>query len=973
MNINNTAGYVPPDTCGAAGTSQYVETVNQDIDIYNKSNGTSLARTDLGTFFFTTGGLGQPSQPFQSDPIVVWDEQIQRFIVGDEDLSNNTSTAYFDLAVSKSATPTTLGTANWNFYRLTTTENGYFCDYPGNFGWNHDAFVFTENMFPNPNGNYHSQIVTVNIQDLVNGVTQANLHYYNTDDFNEFSLRPAVMHDSVAGDPLWFVEDNFDGQTIDVVQMTNELSSSATVNFTTLNVNSFTEISDPTGDPLQPDGSAITTTVDSRIIKVAEQGGELVACQAITDATGDRDFARWYEINVTGATPAITQQGNLVAGHAGSANYYDVYPSIDINSQGDIGMTYVESADVSSSVEYMSMYVTGWTPADAAGTMETPILVKAGDSNNGDSREGDLSSIDVEANGTFWAANEWATGGSWSTEVANFAVHAGPSLANIEIPNLAFNSGDPAENITQTLTVSDPDSTTLVGATVKISSNDVPAEDVLGFTNQNGITGSFNAATGTLTLSGTATLAQYQAALRSVTYFDTNVNPSTTTRTVSFQVNDGSVYNNNSSLVTRNITVGPHIAPSLANIEAGPISYVGGQGPVNITASLTVSDVDSTTIASATVSIGPGFVSTEDVLGFSNTANITGSFNSATGVLTLTGVDSVANYQAALRSVTYNDPNISATVGTRTVTFQVNDALVNNNFSNTQARNISVTQHAPPVLAGIEAGTIAYTAGEGAVAITNSLTVSDSDSTTIASATVAISTGLVSAEDVLSFTNQNGITGSYNSGTGVLTLTGVTTVANYQTALRSVTYTDSNLLPVASTRTVTFQVNDGYVVNNLSNTQSRNISVTDHVAPVLANIEPGTIAYTAGQGTVQITGALTVADSDSATISNATVSITSGYVKAEDVLAFANTANITGSYNSNTGVLTLTGADTLANYQAALRSVTYQDTNLLPVAGTRTVTFQVNDGFANNNLSNTQARNISVASSRDDLQASKLE
>ena len=56
-----------------------------------------------------------------------------------------------------------------------------------------------------------------------------------------------------------------------------------------------------------------------------------------------------------------------------------------------------------------------------------------------------------------------------------------------------------------------------------------------------------------------------------------------------------------------------------------------------------------------------------------------------------------------------------------------------------------------------------------------------------------------SGEDSLSFTNQNGITGTYNSGTGVLTLTGTTTVANYQTALRSVTYTNGSENPSADT------------------------------------------------------------------------------------------------------------------------------------------------------------------------------
>ncbi len=66
-------------------------------------------------------------------------------------------------------------------------------------------------------------------------------------------------------------------------------------------------------------------------------------------------------------------------------------------------------------------------------------------------------------------------------------------------------------------------------------------EDVLAFTNVPGtmgnISGTWDATTGTLTLSsagGTATAAQWQAAMRSVTYFDTSDTPSTGTRTVTF-------------------------------------------------------------------------------------------------------------------------------------------------------------------------------------------------------------------------------------------------------------------------------------------------------------------------------------------------------------------------------------------------------------------------------------------------------
>ena len=62
---------------------------------------------------------------------------------------------------------------------------------------------------------------------------------------------------------------------------------------------------------------------------------------------------------------------------------------------------------------------------------------------------------------------------------------------------------------------------------------------MLGFVNQNGITGAYDATTGVLTLIGVSSLANYQAALRSVTYANTSDNPSDAARTISFQVDDG--------------------------------------------------------------------------------------------------------------------------------------------------------------------------------------------------------------------------------------------------------------------------------------------------------------------------------------------------------------------------------------------------------------------------------------------------
>src|SRR6202008_3341109 len=110
--------------------------------------------------------------------------------------------------------------------------------------------------------------------------------------------------------------------------------------------------------------------------------------------------------------------------------------------------------------------------------------------------------------------------------------------------------------------------------------------------------------------------------------------------------------------------------------------------------------------------------------------------------------------------------------------------------------------------------TATFTGGGTPVTLDGTLTVADQVSTTLASAAVSISSGF-SAGDTLNFTNQNGITGSYNATTGVLTLTGSATLANYQTALDSITYSfsPSNGDPTGggsdTTRTISWVANDG--------------------------------------------------------------------------------------------------------------------------------------------------------------------
>jgi gliding motility-associated-like protein len=119
-------------------------------------------------------------------------------------------------------------------------------------------------------------------------------------------------------------------------------------------------------------------------------------------------------------------------------------------------------------------------------------------------------------------------------------------------------------------------------------------------------------------------------------------------------------------------------APSLTGIEAAALNYDEGQAPTQITSSLTVSDPDSPLLTSATIQITGNYSSTEDLLQFTDAFSITGSFESLTGTLTLTGPASPADFTNALKAITYQNTNGDHPSNLiRTVSFTVNDGTSN--------------------------------------------------------------------------------------------------------------------------------------------------------------------------------------------------------------------------------------------------------------------------------------------------------
>ena len=107
----------------------------------------------------------------------------------------------------------------------------------------------------------------------------------------------------------------------------------------------------------------------------------------------------------------------------------------------------------------------------------------------------------------------------------------------------------------------------------------------------------------------------------------------------------------------------------------------------------------------------------------------------------------------------------------------------------------------------------------------------------------------------------------------------------------------------------------------------------------------GTLSYTENDGPKQVSGALSVVEPEGEAITGATASITAGYAAGQDALTWTDDLgdNISRDISSDAQTLVLTGTGTAAEYQAALRQVSYTNSSDSPDTTDRTVTYTATD------------------------------
>ena len=500
------------------------------------------------------------------------------------------------------------------------------------------------------------------------------------------------------------------------------------------------------------------------------------------------------------------------------------------------------------------------------------------------------------------------------------------------VVNVGYAAGGTPIPIDANLIILDVDSAELKSATVTVGGYQAGDELTWGTLPQNVAA---NVVDGLLTFTGSASVAEYQQLLRSVN-IATNVEALTAIRTISFRVVDAQDNQSVPAVVAVTVTALPEGAAPLVLASVVNVNYSAGGTPVPIDANLIILDLDSDSLQSATVTIGdfePGDELTWGALPQDVGADFTD------GVLTFTGEASLEDYQQLLRSVSIQTSS-GALTAIRSISFRVTDTLGQQSLPGLVAVTVvAVPQSVPPlVVPTIPA--VVYTAGEPALNIATLLNLVDVDSQNLSGATIALTGGNLDADETLSFTTQSGISGVYSAGT--LTLSGTATVAQYQAAIRSVTFsTDSSA--DATIRTISIVVTDAQGSSSLPGSVAVTVLAAPiNLAPLVTTSLLGPV-YTAGNDPEVVDSLVTIIDLDSTLLQGATVQISDGLTDG-DVLAFTSPSgsSISGTYVEATGTLTLSGTATVALYRQALRSVTFAADGSAPAA-TRTISFAVTD------------------------------
>lgn len=414
LDDNNTA--IPPDTHGAIGPSHLMETLNSEVAIFSKSTGAIISRVSLQGFWASLGtASGQAaSDPF--DPKVIYDQHSGRFIVVTLGGSQSPD-SWLMIGVSATADPT--GT----FYKwaIDADKDGgvqsfnNWADYPG-IGVDANYVYITANMLSTGgSSSLYPKVWVIPKAQLLTGSSSITLTEFRNPTGSGSTLQPAHTFGTSSAEYIIRQGEYISGtpprRLLRLAKITFSSGSPSWTDMGYIEVTSYPISALPLAPQLG--NTNLIDTGDTRLLNAVFRNGFIWTTHHVANDANTKTEAGWYQIDPAKASPSSpygtpTQQGRI----SDTSRWY-YYPSIAVNSNGDVGIGFSGS----SSSEYAGAYYTARRSSDTANTMQSVAVLKAGLApyfktfDGTENRWGDYSatSIDPEDDLAFWTMQEYAS------------------------------------------------------------------------------------------------------------------------------------------------------------------------------------------------------------------------------------------------------------------------------------------------------------------------------------------------------------------------------------------------------------------------------------------------------------------------------------------------------------------------------------------------------------------------------------
>jgi hypothetical protein len=406
---------VPPDPHMAVGPNHVIATVNSRFHIYDRE-GNLLKNIDADAWC----GAAVPN-PGAFDPQIIYDHYEGRWFMLWDSQSGGTQTAWFIISYSDDEDP--LGT--WYMYALDATKNGNnpsspldWGDYP-QIGYDDQGIYISSRQFAFAGSFTGGKIRILNKSELytanggpLNWIDLWDIRILSGADTDD--LHPCISYDA-GTNVAYIIHVPNAGNFYTLYKITDPVTDPVLVGID-FPVPAFGVAPDANqlggGSPRIDAGAGGSGMRDAPIIR----DGKLYAAHHIQNSQfADYGSIKYFVIDLN--TLSVVEQVEQ-----GAEGYFYVYPSIAVDQDHNLAITYSRSADT----EYIGSYYSTKLGTDPPGLSQSKVMVEGkgnyvvGSTRN---RWGDYLSaaLDPVNQSNIWLYSEYAAAenrwGTWLTEI----------------------------------------------------------------------------------------------------------------------------------------------------------------------------------------------------------------------------------------------------------------------------------------------------------------------------------------------------------------------------------------------------------------------------------------------------------------------------------------------------------------------------------------------------------------------------